>query len=102
MDDFTKQIADMINKEADKRAEIIVKERLDKVVKNLIRHLSIEYIACDTELSVSEVRKSLQEIVDIKNNILKLCGQTENLETIESFFNLDKFKSTVETDKNKD
>lgn len=53
-------------------------------------------------ISVSEVRKSLQEIVDIKNNILKLCGQTENLETIESFFDLDKFKSTVETDENED
>ena len=102
MEEFTKQIADLINQEAEKRAEIMVKERLDKVVKNLIRHLSIEHIACDTELSVSEVRKSLQEIVDIKNNILKLCGQTENLETRESFFNLDKFKSTVGTEKNKE
>jgi len=101
MDEFTQKVADLISKEADKRAEIMVKERLNKVVKNLIRHLSIEDIACDTELSVIEVRKSLQEIVDIKNNILKLCGQTEDLETIESFFNLDKFKSTMETTNNK-
>ena len=103
MDDFTKQIASLINEEANKRTEKIVRERLNRVVKNLIRDLkNIEQIAEDTELSVDEVRESLQETVDIQNNILRLCGQTENLETIESFFHLDEFKSTVETDENKE
>jgi len=102
MDEFTQKVADLISQEADKRAEIMVKETLNKVVKNLIRHLSIEEIACDTELPEIEVRKSLQEIVDIKNNILRLCGETENWETIESCFHLDEFKSTIETTKNKE
>ena len=102
MDDFTQKVADFISQEADRRAKIMVKETLNKVVKNLIRHLSIEHIVCDTELSDAEVRNSLQEIVDIKNNILKLCGQTDNLETIESFFNLNKFKPTMEIINNKE
>ncbi|MGK0467256.1 hypothetical protein [Clostridium sp.] len=102
MDEFTQKVADLISEEADKRAGIMVKETLNKVVKNLIRHLSIEDIVCDTELSDTEVRSSLQEIVDIKNNILRLCGQTENLETIESCFHLDEFKCTMEITKNKE
>jgi len=99
MDEFTQKVADLISQEADKRAEIMVKERLNNVVKNLIRHLSIEDIVCDMELSDTEVRESLQEIVDINNKILKLCGQIYELDTIESFFNLDKLKSTMETTK---
>lgn len=102
MDEFTQKIADLISQEADKRAETMVKERLNKVIINLTRHLSIEDISCDTELSVTEVRKTLQEIADIQNNILKLCGQTENWETIESIFYLEKLKATMETTKNKE
>jgi len=102
MDDFTKQITDLINEEADKRAEKIVKERLRSVIVNLARDLNISQIACHTQLSCNEVRQILQNTVDKYNNTLKLCGQIENLETIESFFNLDKFKSIVETDENKE
>ena len=34
------------------------------------------------------------------NNILRLCGQTESWDTIENFFNLHKFKSTIKIIKN--
>jgi hypothetical protein len=60
MDEFTKQISEMINEEIDKRAKKIVKERLSSVVKNLANKLSIEDIAWATELSVGEVREALQ------------------------------------------
>lgn len=101
MDNFTKEISDLINQEIDKKAEKMFKERLRSVVVNLARDLNIDRIACHTQLSSDEVRQMLQQTVDIYNNTLKLCGQTENFDTIESFFNLDKAKSTVKIEENK-
>lgn len=101
MDEFTKQIADLINSEVEKRIEKIVSERLNGVVKSLANKLSIEDIAWATELSVSEVRVCLQQTVDIQNNILKLCGKGDELETIESYFRLGKDKSDNKIEENK-
>ncbi|WPC42833.1 hypothetical protein [Clostridium sp. JS66] len=98
MDEFMKQIADLINSEVEKRTEKIVMERLNGVIKSLANKLSIDDIAWATELSVAEVRKCLQEIVDIQNNILKLCRKNDELETIESYFKLGKGKSGIEID----
>ncbi|MBZ9621438.1 hypothetical protein G9F71_000840 [Clostridium sp. FP2] len=100
MDKFTKQIEDLISEEVGRRAEKIVMERLNCVAKSLATCLSINDIAWAIDLSVVEVRGFLQETVDIKNNILKLCGEADNMETIESFFNLDKLKIKMETTKN--
>lgn len=102
MDEFTKQISDLINNEAEKRAEKIVRKRLNGVVKSLANKLSIEDISWATELSIAEVRACLQETVDIQNNILKLCGKSDELETIESYFRLDKGKSAIKIDENKE
>jgi hypothetical protein len=102
MDEFTKLIADLINSEVEKRAEKIVSERLNGVVKSLANKLSIKDIAYATELSVAEVRACLQETVDIQNNILKLCGKSDELETIESYFRLGKEKSNSKIDENKE
>lgn len=102
MDEFTKQIADLINNEVEKRVEKIVMERLNGVVKTLANKLSIKDIAWATELSVAEVRECLQETVDIQNNILKLCGKSDELETIESYFRLGKEKSDNKIDENKE
>lgn len=102
MDEFTKQIADLINSEVEKRAEKIVSERLNGVVKSLANKLNIKDIAYATELSVAEVRACLQETVDIQNNILKLCGKSDELETIESYFRLGKEKSDSKIDENKE
>lgn len=92
MDEFTKQVADLINSEVEKRVEKIVRERLNGVVKTLANKLSIKDIAWVTELSIAEVRACLQETVDIQNNILELCGKSDELETIESYFRLGKEK----------
>lgn len=102
MDNFTKEISDLINEEINKKAEKMFKERLRSIVVNLARDLNIDRIACHTQLSVEEVRQMLQQTVDIYNNTLKLCGQTENFDTIESFFHLDKDKSTVKIEENKE
>ncbi|MBV7276460.1 hypothetical protein I6U48_26625 [Clostridium sp. PL3] len=98
MDEFTKQISELINQEVDRRVKKIVKQRIDDVVKSLANKLSIADIAWATELSVSEVRACLQETVDIQNNILKLCRKNDELETIESYFKLGKGKSGIEID----
>ena len=90
MDEFTKQIADLINNEAEKRAEKRVSQRLNGIVKSLANKLSIEDISWATELSISEVRAILQETVEKQNNILKLCRKSDELETIESYFRLGK------------
>ncbi|MDU6039835.1 MAG: hypothetical protein E6Y83_15975 [Clostridium butyricum] len=100
MDEFTKQIADLINNEVEKRVEKIVMERLNGVVKTLANKLSIKDIAWATELSVAEVRECLQETVDRQNNILKLCGKSEELETIESYFRLGKENLDNKIDEN--
>lgn len=102
MDEFTKLIADLINSEVEKRAEKIVKERLNGIVKTLANKLSINDIAWCTELSINEVRAILQETVNIQNNILKLCGKSDELETIESYFRLGKEKSNSKIDENKE
>ena len=101
MDEFTKQIADLINSEVEKRADKIVRQRLNGVVKNLANKLNIDDIVWATELSIAEVRECLQETVDIQNNILKLCGKSDELETIESYFRLGKDKSNNKIDENK-
>lgn len=101
MDEFTKQIADLINNEAEKRAERIVTQRLNGIVKTLANKLSIKDIAWCTELSVSEVRAILQETVDRQNNILKLCGKSYELETIETYFRLGKENLDNKIDENK-
>ncbi|WP_160691689.1 hypothetical protein [Clostridium sp. C2-6-12] len=98
MDEFTKQIVDLINNEVEKRAEKIVSERLNGIVKSLANKLSIEDISWATELSISEVRAILQETVEKQNNILKLCGKSDELETIESYFRLGKEKSDNKID----
>lgn len=101
MDEFMKQIADLINNEVEKRAERIVTQRLNGIVKTLANKLSIKDIAWCTELSVSEVRTILQETVDRQNNILKLCGKSDELETIESYFRLGKENLDNKIDENK-
>jgi hypothetical protein len=77
-------------------------ERLNGVVKTLANKLSIKDIAWSTELSIAEVRAILQETVDIQNNILKLCGKSDELETIESYFRLGKETSDNKIDENKE
>lgn len=101
MGEFTKQIAELINNEVEKRAKKIVSERLNGIVKTLGNKLSIKDIAWCTELSVSEVRAILQETVDIQNNILKFCGKSDELETIESYFRLGKENLDNKIDVNK-
>ncbi|NFO31940.1 hypothetical protein FDB41_13800 [Clostridium botulinum] len=49
-------------------------------------------IATVTQLTVNEVRASLQEIVDKYNNINKMGNENYEFETIETFFDLKKFK----------
>lgn len=101
MNEFTKQIADLINNEAEKRAERIVSQRLNGIVKTLANKLSIKDIAWSTELSIDEVRAILKETMDIQNNILKLCGKSDELETIESYFRLGKENLDNKIDGNK-
>lgn len=101
MDEFTKQIADLINNEAEKRAEKRVSQRLNGIVKSLANKLSIEDISWCTELSIDEVRAILQETVNIQNNILKLCGKSDELETIETYFRLGKENLDNKIDENK-
>ena len=100
MDEFTKQIADLINSEVEKRTDKIVRQRLNGVVKSLANKLNIDDIAWATELTIAEVRACLQETVDVQNNILKLCGKSEELETIESYFRLGKENFDNKIDEN--
>lgn len=55
-------------------------------------YLSISDIATVTQLTVCEVRASLQEIVDKYNNINKMANENYESETVETFFDLKKFK----------
>ncbi len=104
MDKFTSEIINLINEEAEKRAEkiidqeaekrakILINKRVDEITKNLSSFLSISDIATVTQLTVNEVRASLQEIVDKYNNINKMGNENYKEETIETFFDLKKFK----------
>lgn len=104
MDKFTNEIIKLINEEAEKRAEKIIDQEAEKrakklidrrvyeITKNLSSYLSVNDIATVTQLTINEVRASLQEIVDKYNNINKMGNENYNEETIETFFDLKKFK----------
>ena len=104
MDRFTTEIIKLINEEAEKRAEKIIDQeaekraknlidrRVSEIIKNLSSFLSINDIATVTQLTVNGVRASLQEIVDKYNNINKMGNENYKEETIETFFDLRKFK----------
>lgn len=104
MDKFTSEIIKLINEEAEKRAEkiidqeaerrakILIQKKVDEITKNLSSFLSISDISTVTQLTVNEVRASLQEIVDKYNNINKMGNENYKEETIETFFDLKKFK----------
>lgn len=104
MDKFTTEIIKLINEEAEKRAEKIIDQeaekrakklidrRVSEITKNLSSYLSVKDIVTVTQLTVNEVRASLQEIVDKYNNINKMGNENYKEETIETFFDLKKFK----------
>ena len=104
MDKFTSEIIKLINEEAEKRAEKIIDQeaekrakglvdrRVSEIIKNLSSYLSVSDIATVTQLTVNEVRASLQEIVDKYNNINKMANENYEPETVETFFDLKKFK----------
>lgn len=97
MDRFTRKILELINEEAEwraekiidteaeKRAKELIDKRVDEIVKNLSSYLSISDIAEVTQLTIYDVRASLQEIVDIYNNINKIGNENYKHETIEIF-----------------
>ena len=112
MDNFTSEIIELINEEAERRAEKIIdkeaekiaekliKKRVDEIVKNLSSYLSISDIANVTQLTVNDVRTSLQETIDIYNNILKQGNENYEPQTIETFFDLKKFKHNRDKEDN--
>lgn len=105
MDRFMSEIIELINreaerkaekiidKEAEKRAKKLIDKRVDEIIKNLSSYLSISDIANVTQLTTEDVRASLQEIVDKYNNINKMGNKNYKEETIETFFDLRKFKN---------
>lgn len=104
MDRFMSEIIELINgeaerraekiidKEAEKRAKKFIDKRVDGIIKNLSAYLSVKEIAEVTQLTTEDVRTSLQEIVDKYNNINKMGNKNYKEETIETFFDLKKFK----------
>ncbi|WP_411682917.1 hypothetical protein [Clostridium thailandense] len=53
---------------------------------------SISDIATVTQLTKENVRASLQEIVDLYNNINKMGNESYLPQTVETYFDLKKFK----------
>ncbi|UZW12838.1 hypothetical protein OSC52_13370 [Clostridium pasteurianum] len=82
----------IIDTEAEKRAKELIDKRVDEIVKNLSSYLNISDIAGATQLTIYDVRASLQEIVDIYNNINKMVNDLYEPQTVEIFFDLKKFK----------
>ncbi|MTK14195.1 MAG: hypothetical protein F8N39_19680 [Clostridiaceae bacterium] len=104
MDKFMSEIIELINeeaerraekiidKEAEKRAKKLIDKRVDGIIKNLSTYLSISDIATVTQLTTENVRACLQEIVDLYNNINKMGNEAYIPETVETYFDLKKFK----------